>query len=125
MRVLLIIFDGLADRPAPELDGKTPLEAARTPNLDRLAAAGINGLSFPYVYAGNGDGNLFMTGGASSQITDTDPLGLDLPVLRSQARAEASDRQTAARSADALNHYLTWAHSQLGATSESGDAPPI
>ena len=38
MRVLLIIFDGLADRPAPELDGKTPLEAARTPNLDRLAA---------------------------------------------------------------------------------------
>ncbi|TMG02322.1 MAG: hypothetical protein E6I03_06450 [Chloroflexi bacterium] len=47
MRVLLIIFDGLADRPAPELDGKTPLEAARTPNLDRLAAEGINGLMHP------------------------------------------------------------------------------
>src|SRR3972149_4346073 len=41
MRLLLIVFDGLADRPAPELDGKTPLEAARTPNLDRLAAGGI------------------------------------------------------------------------------------
>ncbi len=47
MRILLIIFDGLADRPAPELRGKTPLEAARTPNLDRLAAEGMNGLMHP------------------------------------------------------------------------------
>jgi len=47
MRILLIIFDGLADRPAPELKGKTPLEAARTPNLNRLAAEGINGLMHP------------------------------------------------------------------------------
>jgi len=47
MRILLIIFDGLADRPAPELDGKTPLEAAHTPNLDRLAAEGVNGLLHP------------------------------------------------------------------------------
>ena len=47
MHILLIIFDGLADRPAPELDGKTPLEAARTPNLDRLAAEGVNGFLHP------------------------------------------------------------------------------
>ncbi len=47
MHILLIIFDGLADRPAPELQGKTPLEAAHTPNLDRLAAEGINGLLHP------------------------------------------------------------------------------
>ena len=44
MKVLLIIPDGLGDRPAPELDGKTPLEAAHTPNMDALADAGINGL---------------------------------------------------------------------------------
>ncbi len=44
MRLLLIIFDGLGDRPAPELGGKTPLEAALTPNIDRLATEGINGL---------------------------------------------------------------------------------
>ena len=217
MRVLLIIFDGLADRPAPELDGKTPLEAARTPNLDRLAAEGINGLMHPkspgyplgsplalhlmfgypeddfpdrgpllasarglsialgdvvlaarfasveqqpngrlrlvqrfvrgreeecrrlaqriaehevdgltfrYLYAGNGDGNLFISGGASFQITDTDPLGLDLPVLRSQPRAEASDKDNAAPSANALNKYLIWAHSQLSAEA-GGDMPPI
>ncbi|QLG63436.1 alkaline phosphatase family protein [Halorarum salinum] len=42
-RILLLLLDGAADRPAPALDGQTPLEAADTPNLDRLAAAGING----------------------------------------------------------------------------------
>ncbi|MDI6891737.1 MAG: alkaline phosphatase family protein [Actinomycetota bacterium] len=47
MRVLLIILDGLGDRPAPELGGKTPLEAACTPNLDSLAARGITGLMDP------------------------------------------------------------------------------
>ncbi|QZX99302.1 hypothetical protein [Halobaculum rubrum] len=41
--ILLLLLDGAADRPAPELDGRTPLEAAETPNLDRLATAGING----------------------------------------------------------------------------------
>ncbi|MFC6784656.1 alkaline phosphatase family protein [Halobaculum halobium] len=41
--ILLLLLDGAADRPASELDGSTPLEAAETPNLDRLAAAGING----------------------------------------------------------------------------------
>ena len=218
MRILLIIFDGLADRPAPELQGKTPLEAARTPNLDRLAAEGINGLMHPkspgyplgsplalhlmfgypehefpdrgpllasarglsiapgdvvlaarfasvekqpngrlslvqrfvrgreeecrrlaatiakheidgltfrYVYAGSGDGNLFVSGGASFQITDTDPLGLDLPVLRAQPRLEASESPAAIRSADALNQYLRWSHSQLSADARFGEAPPI
>src|SRR3989337_2941981 len=47
MNILLIIFDGLADRPAPELGGRTPLEAAPTPNPDRLAAEGMNGLLQP------------------------------------------------------------------------------
>ncbi len=42
--VLLVVLDGAADRPAPELDGRTPLEAAETPQLDRLASAGVSGL---------------------------------------------------------------------------------
>ncbi|UIP01336.1 hypothetical protein Hbl1158_15600 (plasmid) [Halobaculum sp. CBA1158] len=42
-RILLLLLDGAADRPAPALGGRTPLEAADTPNLDRLASAGING----------------------------------------------------------------------------------
>jgi len=40
MKILLIIIDGLADEPIPELNGKTPLEAAKTPHLDFLATRG-------------------------------------------------------------------------------------
>lgn len=43
----LLIIDGLGDLPIPELDNQTPLEAARTPVLDRLAAAGQYGLMDP------------------------------------------------------------------------------
>ncbi len=39
-KILYVILDGLGDRPVPAFDGKTPLEVAPTPNLDRLAAAG-------------------------------------------------------------------------------------
>jgi 2,3-bisphosphoglycerate-independent phosphoglycerate mutase len=42
--VAIVVLDGIADRPAPGLDGRTPLEAAETPHLDRLAAAGASGL---------------------------------------------------------------------------------
>ncbi|MBI3757915.1 MAG: 2,3-bisphosphoglycerate-independent phosphoglycerate mutase [Deltaproteobacteria bacterium] len=47
MNILLIILDGLADRPQAVLGGKTPLEAAHTPHLDRLAELGTNGLFVP------------------------------------------------------------------------------
>jgi len=43
-RVLLVILDGIGDRPCSDLGGKTPLQAAHTPNLDRIAAAGICGI---------------------------------------------------------------------------------
>jgi len=42
--VLLVILDGLGDRAWPELDGLTPLEAARTPALDELASASATGI---------------------------------------------------------------------------------
>ena len=38
MKYLLIIFDGMADEPLAELDGKTPLQVARTPYTDDLAS---------------------------------------------------------------------------------------
>jgi len=207
LNILLIIFDGLADRPAAELDGLTPLEAARTPNMDRLTQRGVSGLfhplasgyplgsplalhlmfgypeelfpdrgpllavarglelgydqvalaarfasvapeqgrmrlvqrfirgeeeacralaeaiaeweadglSFRYVYCGKGDGNLFINGGSglSHELTDIDPLGLDLPVLKAQARADARLAEQAQRTASALNNYLAWVHHQL------------
>jgi len=42
-RTLFLILDGLADEPNPALDGQTPLSAADTPNLERLAGDGGQG----------------------------------------------------------------------------------
>lgn len=44
---LLIVLDGLGDRPIPALDNQTPLERAYTPNMDRLLASGMCGLADP------------------------------------------------------------------------------
>jgi 2,3-bisphosphoglycerate-independent phosphoglycerate mutase len=44
MKYLLILGDGMADEPVPELGGKTPLEAAYTPNMDYIAAKGKCGM---------------------------------------------------------------------------------
>ena len=46
---VIIILDGLGDRPVDALDGLTPLEAAVTPNFDRLVAGGSCGLVVPFV----------------------------------------------------------------------------
>jgi 2,3-bisphosphoglycerate-independent phosphoglycerate mutase len=46
-KVLLIILDGISDRPCRELKGLTPLQAARKPNLDRVAREGICGIMDP------------------------------------------------------------------------------
>lgn len=38
MKYLLIIFDGMADEPLEELDGKTPMQVAKKPYMDDLAS---------------------------------------------------------------------------------------
>ena len=40
MKFALVIPDGVADEPQPGLNGRTPLEAARIPNMDEVAALG-------------------------------------------------------------------------------------
>lgn len=42
-RIVYVILDGLGDDPLEPLGGRTPLEAATTPNLDLLASRGRNG----------------------------------------------------------------------------------
>jgi len=44
MKYIIIHGDGMADWPCDELGGKTPLEAARKPNMDRIASCGQLGL---------------------------------------------------------------------------------
>ncbi len=46
-KVLFLIGDGMADRPIKELDDKTPLEKATTPNMDYVAKNSICGLVDP------------------------------------------------------------------------------
>lgn len=41
---VLVVVDGMGDRPIGSLGGETPLEAAETPNLDGMAREGVTGL---------------------------------------------------------------------------------
>lgn len=62
MKILLVVVDGLGDRP---YGSRTPLQAARTPFLDRLTAEGINGLCdtvAPGVRPGSAPGHLALLG---------------------------------------------------------------
>jgi 2,3-bisphosphoglycerate-independent phosphoglycerate mutase len=45
--VLMVVIDGVADRPIRALGGRTALQAAETPTLDRLAREGRCGLADP------------------------------------------------------------------------------
>lgn len=44
MKGMIMIMDGMADRPLEDLGFKTPLEGADTPNMDKLAETGICGI---------------------------------------------------------------------------------
>ncbi|MFC5065722.1 alkaline phosphatase family protein [Actinomycetospora atypica] len=46
--VVLVVLDGLGDRPVPALGDRTPAEAAHTPALDALAARGCSGWHLPF-----------------------------------------------------------------------------
>ena len=45
MKYVIFIPDGSSDLPLDEIDGKTPLMVANTPNIDKLAKAGYGGLT--------------------------------------------------------------------------------
>lgn len=44
MKYIVMLGDGMADYPVEELGGRTPLEAAKKPNIDRLARGGEMGM---------------------------------------------------------------------------------
>src|SRR5690606_41845268 len=63
-RIVFVVMDGLGGLPDPET-GKTELETANTPNLDRLARRGAPGLVRPVAAGaapGSGPGHLALVG---------------------------------------------------------------
>lgn len=65
MKYLVLVGDGMADFPLPELEGRTPLEVAFTPSMDDAASTGVTGLFCPIpegLPAGSDIGNLSLFG---------------------------------------------------------------
>lgn len=63
-KIILYVWDGLGDIPSGP-KGLTPLQAAKTPNADRLAAEGVSGRLepvYPGVTPGSGPGHLGLFG---------------------------------------------------------------
>ena len=64
-KILLLIIDGVGDRPCEALGNKTPLQAASLPNLDTLAKTGICGIMDPVaagIRAGSDTSHLSLLG---------------------------------------------------------------
>jgi 2,3-bisphosphoglycerate-independent phosphoglycerate mutase len=73
LKGLMIILDGLGDRPCAELDGRTPLEAAPTPHFDRWVREGMCGMLeslLPGVPVGTHTGTGVLLGLAPSDALD-------------------------------------------------------
>lgn len=87
MKYIVVLGDGMADEPLQELGGKTPLEYAQTPNMDRMAREGACGMlrTIPDGYeAGSDIANMAVLGYAPEKYyTGRGPLealsmGVDL-----------------------------------------------
>lgn len=78
MKYFILLCDGMADRPVPELNMKTPLECAEKPNMDALAKKGKVGMLNPTpegCKGGSEVGNLCVLGyDARKYLTGRSPL---------------------------------------------------
>jgi 2,3-bisphosphoglycerate-independent phosphoglycerate mutase len=120
--IVLVVLDGLGDRPIPELGGRTPAEAAHTPNLDALARAGASGWHLPFGWGRAPTSELAhwaMFGFAGVPFPGRavlEALGAGLPVVPNTAVAHAALR-TSCRERD-----LLWITGRAGRADESDAA---
>ncbi len=95
-KIVMLVLDGLGGLPRPET-GRTELETARTPNLDRLAQEGICGLTDPVgrgITPGSGPGHLGLFGYDPLQYTVgrgvLEALGIDFELREGDVAARGN-----------------------------------
>jgi 2,3-bisphosphoglycerate-independent phosphoglycerate mutase len=93
-KLLMVVIDGLGGLP---VRGKTELEAAKIPNLDRLASKSICGLIDPISYGitpGSGPSHLALFGYAPFQYKIgrgvMEALGIDIPLTQDDLAARGN-----------------------------------
>ena len=80
-KTVLFLGDGMADEPIAELGGRTPLEAANTPWMDKIAKNGRSGtfLTLPDGFPTSSDvANMSVMGGdLATELCGRGPLEAD------------------------------------------------
>ena len=96
-KIVMLIMDGVGDIPHPDHDFKTPLEAANTPNLDKLTEKSILGRLVPVHYGitpGSGPGHLGLFGYDPRNYSlgrgVMEALGLDIQLFPSDVVARGN-----------------------------------
>lgn len=94
MKVLVVVGGGIADAPLEEMNGRTPLEAAAIPSLDRIVSEGMGGgwISAPPGQMPAGDTALYSFLGYETRVPGgaLDAAGMDIPLQEDEVAFRAN-----------------------------------